>query len=190
MVLEHRTKNRRNDVRVPHDEQAAELPANEGTPGHGVHTPAGSGTAIWAMGSLFEIALSPEATGGTIGLAHVTQPPGIATPLHRHQREAEVFHVLAGSLRYEAGGVVHELSPGSTMYLPRGVPHRFRITGSEAARLLAITVPAGLLDLYTEVGVPAETRTLPAHPDPAEFARWGEVAPRYGLEVLGPPLEA
>jgi quercetin dioxygenase-like cupin family protein len=177
-------------VPVSHEEQAAGIPANDGTSGHGVHTPAGSGTAIWAMGSLFEIALSPEATGGIIGLAQVSQPPGTATPLHRHQREAEVFHVLAGCLRYEAGGVVHELTTGSTMYLPRGVPHRFRITGTETARLLAITVPAGLLDLYTEVGVPAETRTLPAHPDPAEFARWGEVAPRYGLEVLGPPLEA
>jgi quercetin dioxygenase-like cupin family protein len=177
-------------VSMPHGDPAAGFPANDDPTGHAVHTPAGAGTAVWAMGSLFEIALSPAATGGTIGLAHVTQPPGIATPLHRHQREAEVFYVLAGSLRYEAGGVVHELTAGSTMYLPRGVPHRFRITGSEAARLLAITVPAGLLDLYTEVGVPAETRNLPAHRDPAEFARWGEVAPRYGLEVLGPPLEA
>jgi quercetin dioxygenase-like cupin family protein len=172
------------------DEKGAATPMDAGPLGHGFHAPAGSGTAIWAMGSLFEIALSPEATGGTIGLAHVTQPPGIATPLHRHLHEAEVFHVLAGSLRYEAGGVLHELTTGSTMYLPRGVAHRFRITGTEAARLLVITVPAGLLNLYTEVGVPAEARTLPAHPDPAEFARWGEVAPRYGLEVLGPPLDA
>ena len=47
---------------VPHDEQAAEIPADDRTPAHGVHTPAGSGAAVWAMGSLFEIALSPAAT--------------------------------------------------------------------------------------------------------------------------------
>jgi quercetin dioxygenase-like cupin family protein len=129
--LEQGTKNGGQDVPEPHDEQAAEILADDRTPGHGVHTPAGSGAAIWAMGSLFEIALSPAATGGTIGLAHVTQPPGIATPLHRHQREAEVFHVLAGSLRYEAGGVVHELTTGSTMYLPRGPPATARgLTGT------------------------------------------------------------
>jgi uncharacterized cupin superfamily protein len=29
----------------------------------------------------------------------VTQPPGIATPLHRHSREAEAFYLLDGRPR-------------------------------------------------------------------------------------------
>ena len=45
----------------------------------------GEGTrGTWAMGSLFERLVSAAATGGTLGVALVTQPPGIATPLHRH----------------------------------------------------------------------------------------------------------
>lgn len=158
------------------------------TPQRGVHRAAGESEAIWAMGSLFELALDAADTGGTIGLAQVTQPPGIATPLHRHTHEAEVFHVLDGTLDYEAGGQLHHLDVGSTMYLPATVPHRFRITGDAPARLLVITVPAGLLDLYRDVGIPADARGIPPHPDPGEFARWTSTAPRYGLEVLGPPL--
>lgn len=155
-----------------------------------IHRPAGEGDAHWAMGSLFEMKLRGEETGGALGLAEVTQPPGVATPLHVHAREAEVFYVLAGTLLYEAGGERHELSAGSTMYLPSGVPHRFRITGDTPARILAMVFPGGLLDLYADVGVPALTRSIPALPDPDEFGRWAVAAPKFGLEVLGPPLDA
>ncbi len=161
-----------------------------GTPTTALHRGPGEGDAVWAMGSLFEMKLGADETDGAIGLAEVTQPPGTATPLHRHTREAEVFYVLAGTLVYEAGGTRYDLAAGSVMYLPRAVPHRFRITGDAPARILALTSPGALLDLYREVGVPAETRSLPTHPDPDEIARWVRVGPTYGLEVLGPPLEA
>lgn len=157
-----------------------------------LHRPAGTGSAHWAIGSLFEMKLLASETEGELGLAEVTQPVGVATPLHVHAHEAEVFYLLEGDIRYEAGGVVHELQPGSTMYLPRGVPHRFRITGDKPARLLAFVVPGQLLDLYTQVGGPAGHREVPPPPGSAniaaEIARWGEIGPRFGLTVLGPPL--
>jgi hypothetical protein len=45
--------------------------------------------------------------------------------------------------------------------------------------------------LYDEVGIPAAERRLPGVdglPMTAEIARWNEVGPRYGLQVVGPPL--
>ena len=54
------------------------------------------------MGSLFEHLLPPEESGGRLGVAVVTQPPGIATPLHRHTREAEAFYLLEGEMTYRA----------------------------------------------------------------------------------------
>jgi len=33
-----------------------------------------------------------------IGMSLVTQPPGLATPLHSHSREAEGLYLLAGSI--------------------------------------------------------------------------------------------
>jgi quercetin dioxygenase-like cupin family protein len=154
----------------------------------------GEGRGTWAMGSLFEHLADPEHTDGTLGVALVTQPPGVATPLHRHEHEAEAFYLLDGELTYRAGEETFELAAGWFIYLPRGLPHAFRIRGDRPARFLALTVPGGLLHLYDEVGVPASGLRLPGEGEGRsmedEIGRWNEVGPRYGLQVVGPPIPA
>jgi quercetin dioxygenase-like cupin family protein len=153
---------------------------------------AGEGPGTWAMGSLFEHLVTSGETGGSLGLSLVTQPPGIATPLHRHTREAEALFVLEGRIDYRAGEDLHELDEGSFLYLPLGLPHAFRIRGERPARFLALTAPGGLMDLYDEVGLPAEQMRIPGEGEgrgtPEEISRWNDVGPRYGLEVVGPPI--
>ncbi len=151
----------------------------------------GSGPATWAMGSLFERLVNAEESGGEVGVSLITQPPGVATPLHRHSNEAEAFYLLDGTMTYLAGDEIHHLVPASFIYLPPGIPHAFRITGSTPARFLGLAVPGRLFDLYDEVGLPAQERRLPGDdglPIGDEVVRWNEVGPRYGLEVVGPPL--
>lgn len=148
----------------------------------------GEGPATWAMGSLFEHLVGAADTGGRLGVSVVTQPPGVATPLHRHTREAEAFLVLEGRVSYRAGEETHELDDGCFIWLPQSVPHAFRIRGTSPARFVAFTAPGGLMDLYDEVGMPAQERRLPGAdglPPEVELPRWAEVGPRYGLEVVG-----
>jgi quercetin dioxygenase-like cupin family protein len=151
------------------------------------------GPATWALGSLFEQTASGADTGGAFGLTRVTQPAGTATPVHVHTREAEAFYLLDGTMTYRAGEQDHQLSPGSFIYLPAGVPHAFRVTSTGPVQFLAIVAPAGLMTIYDEVGRPAEQRQLP-NPDAdqmqADIGRWLEATSRYGIQVLGPPLPA
>jgi len=150
----------------------------------------GTGRATWAMQSLFEHLLEPDESS-ELGVALVTQPPGVATPLHQHDREAEAFYVLDGRLDYQAGDELFELYAGCFIHLPPQVPHAFRIRGDSPAKFLALTTPAGLLHLYDEVGVPAAERRLPG-PDgltpEVEIPKWVEAAPRFGMSVVGPPI--
>lgn len=151
----------------------------------------GAGRGTWAMQSLFEHLLEAPESGGTLGVALVTQPVGVATPLHRHTHEAEAFYVLEGRLDYQAGEDLFELYEGCFIHLPPEVPHAFRIRGDRPARFLALTAPGGLLGLYDEVGIPARELRLPgadALTPEEEIPRWIEVGPRYGLEVVGPPI--
>ena len=153
----------------------------------------GSGPGTWAMGSLFEHLVSAGQTDGRLGMSMVTQPPGTATPLHRHTQEAEALFVLDGHVSYRAGDEIHELTEGSFLFLPQHLPHAFRVRGDRPARFLALTVPGGLMGLYDEVGIPAREMRLPGEdglPMADEIARWNEVGPRYGLEVVGPPIPA
>jgi len=153
----------------------------------------GEGPATWALGGLFERLASAGETAGAFGVSLVTQPAGTATPLHVHTLEAEAFYLLAGNLTYRAGEQTYKLSTGSFIYLPKGVPHAFRVTGTGPARFLALVAPGDLMALYDEVGRPAPERRLP-EPDetsmPEEIQRWIETAPRYGLHVVGPPIPA
>ena len=159
---------------------------------------AGAGPATWALGSLFERLARADTTGGQLDASLVTQPPGLATPLHVHTRESEAWFVLDGSLTYKevthrhrdrdvAGGN----GGGDFIYLPRHVPHAFRVTGTSPVRYLALALPGDLMRLYDEVGQPAAERRLPdgGIPD-GEVNRWGELAPAFGLQIVGPPIPA
>lgn len=120
--------------------------ATETETGHQpVYRRAGTGPATWAMGSLFEHLLLPMESGresGGLGVALVTQPPGIATPLHRHTHEDEAFYLLDGTMTYRAGDDTYHLAAGDFLWLPRGLPHAFRITGERPARFLGSSIPA------------------------------------------------
>jgi quercetin dioxygenase-like cupin family protein len=158
---------------------------------HAVMTEPGKGPATWAMSSLFEHLVDGDATGDQLGVALVTQPPGVATPLHRHTNEAEAFYLVEGRMSYLAGEELFEMYDGCFIFLPKGVPHAFRIRGATPARILALTLPAGLLGLYDEVGLPAAEHRLPGEDGQSpevEIPKWVEVSPRYGLEVVGPPI--
>jgi mannose-6-phosphate isomerase-like protein (cupin superfamily) len=151
----------------------------------------GDGPATWAMDSLFERLASAAETDGAFDVSLVTQPPGVATPLHVHTHEAEAFFLLDGTMTSQAGSTLHRLSAGYFIYLPKGVPHAFRVTGTSPVRFLGLTVPGGLMALYDEVGMPATERRLPGSDGPRvpeEIQRWNEVSPRYGLRVVGPPI--
>ena len=120
----------------------------------------------------------------------MTQPPGIATPLHRHTNEDEAFLLLDGTMTYRAGDEIYAAGRGRLhLAAPRGAARlpRHRLA---PVRFVGFADPGGLFGLYDEVGIPARERRLPGDDGLAmavEIPRWNEVGPRYGLEVVGPP---
>lgn len=69
--------------------------------------------------------VSAADTGGAFFVDTASAETAGRSPLHVHEHSDEFVLVLEGALRITVGDDVHELGPGQSVFLPRGVPHRF-----------------------------------------------------------------
>jgi mannose-6-phosphate isomerase-like protein (cupin superfamily) len=147
----------------------------------------GEGQAVWFLGNLMVIKATAQTTNGAFGLVESIVPAGASPPLHVHHREDEAFWVLEGALTIVCGERTYHAPAGSYAFLPRGVPHTFRVEGDTPARMLTLLTPGGGEQFFVEGGRPAEATTLPAPAKP-DLAQLAAVAGRFGSEFVGPPL--
>lgn len=124
-------------------------------------------------------------TDGALTALEFTGPRGFGPPLHSHDVEDELFHVLEGEVRFVSGDVQTVASEGGVVFLPKQRPHQFQVL-SETARVFQVTTPAQFGDFVRTLGTPADRPELP---EPAEVdgARVAEVCAQFQIQVLGPP---
>jgi mannose-6-phosphate isomerase-like protein (cupin superfamily) len=147
----------------------------------------GEGEARWWLGSLTTMKATGKETGGRYTLVEVLEPEGADGPLHVHYREDEGFWILEGELTFTIGNETLKASPGSFVFGPKGVAHRYRVD-SGPARILFILSPSGFEDFIHASSDPAGSLTLPPPQDPpdeAEMERLAALARRHGAEILG-----
>jgi quercetin dioxygenase-like cupin family protein len=148
------------------------------------------GEPWWFGDNLFEFLVPSDSTGGRMSVFRCSAPGGFGPPRHVHTREDEVFHVLDGEVCFEIDGRRRLAGPGTTVWMPRGVPHGFRVQ-SAAATMLGTITPGSYEHLFRALGSPARARTLPP-PGSGQLdvpALVGEMTAR-GTRVVGPPISA
>jgi quercetin dioxygenase-like cupin family protein len=137
----------------------------------------------WLGGSVMQLLLDAEATEGKLFMARTRFRAGDASPVHLHTLEDEIFLILDGSAVFWFGEQRYDLEPGGVIYLPRDVPHAYRITAD--ADMLPVCTPAGAEKFFRTAGHDTAT---PKPPDwaltPATLAA---VAASTGVQIVGPP---
>lgn len=133
-------------------------------------------------GGVFRVLTTAGETDGRHFALEVVEPPGGGPPLHTHAAEDEYFAVLDGEVTFYLDGRVRTVGAGGSAFAPRGVPHAFKNCSTREARLLVLFTP-GTVEGFFDYGLPAGD----GRPSDDELlGRIGELAPQFGLEILGP----
>ena len=122
-----------------------------------------------------------EDTGDAFSLLEAEEPPHFGPPMHIHHDAAEAFYVVSGEYRIFIEDEESICPAGSFIYIPAGVPHGFRV-GAAPSRKLNIYAPAAMVGYFDELAA-AIAR------DEMDDETLGEIARRYGMEVIGPVPE-
>jgi uncharacterized cupin superfamily protein len=110
------------------------------------------------------------------------EPPGGGPPLHTHAAEDEYFAVLDGEFTFYIDGCVTTVTAGGSAFVPHGMPHCFKNCTTRDARMLIVFTP-GQIEGFFDYGLPVDGQR-PS--DDRLIERILELAPRFGIEVLGP----
>jgi quercetin dioxygenase-like cupin family protein len=139
------------------------------------------------VGTLATIRVPGEAVEGRFALIEFLFPHHASPPLHTHPQD-ESYFVLEGRLTVRAGGRRFALEADAAAVVPMGVAHTFRVD-SDTARVLVLSMPAGLERFVRDGAVPASTPTLPpagtSRPTSEELER---ILATHGQVNVGPPL--
>ena len=141
----------------------------------------------WLAGGTLTMMLDSAATDGKLMMGRFDVSEGEAPPFHKHTREEEVFMLIKGTALVWYDDQEYELAEGGVVFLPRDVPHGYRIT-SKKADLLMINTPGGIEGMFRAAGRDKSLPPLPAgesfQPSPEQMA---EAAAEFGNIILGPP---
>lgn len=144
------------------------------------------GEAVWFLNTLVMYKASKETTDGQFGLVEQILPADFEPPVHIHHGEDEAFYVLEGNIVFFCNDDTFEAGPGSFIFLPKNIPHSFKVDSSQPARLLQLNVPGGFERFHSDMGEPAQTQSLP-DPSIPDIAKLQQLATKYGFELLPKP---
>lgn len=148
------------------------------------HLPPEGGHTVWFGDAVYSFKATRQSTGGRLTLAEASVPPGGGPPPHLHREADEAFYVLSGMFEFLSGEETFEAGAGDFVYVPRGVRHRFRNTGTHTGRLLFLFTPGGMEEYFIRIGSPARSAQTPPALTRTQIRKISELAPEYGLVLV------
>jgi quercetin dioxygenase-like cupin family protein len=142
----------------------------------------------WFLGTHLRIVADAIDTGGQLGVMEQRAARGFSPPLHVHHREDTALFVIDGRLTVQIGDREQEIAAGGFVWLPRDVPHTFRVE-SDGAHFLEFLTPPGFEQFHVETSEPAPSSELPP-PSAPDIPRLLGAIGAYDAEIIGPPMHA
>jgi quercetin dioxygenase-like cupin family protein len=125
------------------------------------------------------LATSAQTSGEFTLLQTQNEPTDFGPPLHVHRDAAEAFYVLEGEYLVQIEARQQLCPPGTFVYVPRDMPHTFRVVSATPGKKLNLFSPAAMVGFFEELALAEGART--ATPELLD-----RLAARHQMDVLGP----
>lgn len=151
-----------------------------------------TGTRFWFDSQEMQVLVSSEDTDGTLSVLRQVLAGGYAPPIHVHEREDQTLCVTEGSVTAwldPTGDAPTEvtLDAGDSVFLPRGIPHAFKV-GDHGATLLEVNTPGGFERFHLDAGEEPSHASAP-EPTPTDIEHMARCAADHHCTILGPPVD-
>lgn len=146
---------------------------------------------LWFLDTLVCVRVSHRDGRDGISVLEHTARRGDSPPLHVHVNEDEIFHILEGDFRFQLGTDERRGQAGDTVLAPKGVAHTYRVA-SDHGRWLTITAHQDFEKFVRAMARSADANELPpagGPPSEKEIEALVTTAKRFGIEIVGPPLQ-
>ena len=128
--------------------------------------------------------LTSDDSAGACSIFELGALPRSGPPRHVHHREDEWYYILSGEFIFEVGGEQHHLDIGSSIWLPRDIPHCWANEGKIDGKVILMCQPGGFEKFFDEA-----SQGPPLTPqDPIVLRKLHALHAKYGMELLGPPI--
>ncbi|MFE2642684.1 cupin domain-containing protein [Streptomyces nigra] len=94
----------------------------------------------------------------------------------------EGYRLCRSGLEATAGDQTYEVGPGGVVYIPHRTTHKYRnLSETDPAKMIAVFAPAGMEEMFREIGRPGTRGQLAPPLDLADVEAMGAVAEKYGF---------
>lgn len=135
-----------------------------------------TGRELNVLGDKMTFKLTGKDTDGQYSLIEQNNEPGVGIPMHVHDNEDELFKVINGQLEVQIADNQYILGPGDLAFCPRGVPHSWKVTGDQDAKIDLSFFPAGLEDMFEELATLAQ--------GPPDLGIIAGITGKYGVKFV------
>ncbi|MGG6310797.1 cupin domain-containing protein [Paenibacillus macerans] len=126
-------------------------------------------------GEQMAIRIHSNQAGGAVTVIEARVPALSGPPKHIHKEREEIFEILEGTFLFQCGDTEFEATPGTSVVVPRGVPHAWANVGTDTGRILFTFAPGGIDDFFPEISR-------------YSLEEIGKIAEQFDTWIIGPPL--
>lgn len=149
-----------------------------------------NGKSVAVAGNNYRTIISGKETGGTYAVIDMLVPPGGGPGPHEHPSINETFYVLEGEVEFTTSTEKYIAKKGTHINIPLyGPVHMFKNKSGEVARLLCTVMPAGMEEMFEQIGLPVENGEflpVPPSPSPEQLENLKAVLEQYGQKMYPP----